>query len=81
VAGSWRRLYNEELRNLYDSNDIIRVIKSRRLRWAGHVARIRHNLKEIGVGRIILKRILRNLNMSMLTGFIWLRIRSSGGLL
>jgi hypothetical protein len=38
VAGDWRRLHNEELRNLYASSNIIRVIKSRRMRWAGHVA-------------------------------------------
>jgi len=36
----WRRLHNEELRSLYPSPNIVRVIKSRRLRWAGHVARI-----------------------------------------
>ena len=36
----WRRLHNEELHNLYRSPNIVRVIKSRRLRWAGHVARM-----------------------------------------
>jgi hypothetical protein len=36
-TGEWRRLHNEELNDLYSSPDIIRVIKSRRLRWAGHV--------------------------------------------
>jgi hypothetical protein len=41
VAGGWRRLHNEELRNLYASPNIIRVGKSRRMRWAGHVARMR----------------------------------------
>jgi hypothetical protein len=39
VTGEWRRLHNKELYALYSSPDIIRVIKSRRLRWAGHVAR------------------------------------------
>jgi hypothetical protein len=38
--GEWRRLHNKELYALYSSPNIIRVIKSRRLRWAGHVARI-----------------------------------------
>ena len=38
--GKWRRLHNEELLSLYRSPNIVRVIKSRRLRWAGHVARM-----------------------------------------
>ena len=38
--GEWRRLRNEELNSLYRSPNIVRVIKSRRLRWAGHVARM-----------------------------------------
>jgi hypothetical protein len=40
VTGEWRRLHNKELYALYSSRNIIRVIKSRRLRWAGHVARM-----------------------------------------
>jgi hypothetical protein len=39
VTGQWRKLHNEELHNLYSSPNIIRLIKSRRIRWAGHVAR------------------------------------------
>jgi hypothetical protein len=39
VMGGWRKLHNEELNNLYSSPSIIRMIKSRRMRWAGHVAR------------------------------------------
>jgi hypothetical protein len=38
--GEWRRLYNEEIRSLYRLSNIVRVIKSRRLRWARHVARM-----------------------------------------
>ena len=38
--GEWRRIHNEELHSLYRSPNIVRVIKSSRLRWAGHVARI-----------------------------------------
>ena len=40
VAGEWRRLHYEELNGLYSSPNIVRVIKSRRMRWAGHVARM-----------------------------------------
>jgi hypothetical protein len=39
-TGQWRRLHNEELNDLYSSSNIIWVIKSRRIRWAGHVARM-----------------------------------------
>jgi hypothetical protein len=40
VDGSWRKLHNDELHDLYSSPNIVRVIKSRRLRWAGRVARM-----------------------------------------
>jgi hypothetical protein len=40
VTGEWRKLHNEELHNLCSSPDIIRQVKSRRMRWAGHVARM-----------------------------------------
>jgi hypothetical protein len=40
VTGEWRKLHNRELHNLYSSPDIIRQIKSRKMRWAGHVARM-----------------------------------------
>jgi hypothetical protein len=40
VTGGWRKLHNEELHNLYSSPSIIRMIKSRMMRWAGHIARM-----------------------------------------
>jgi hypothetical protein len=43
VTRGWRKLHNEELRDLHSSRSIIRIIKSRRMRWAGHVARIGEN--------------------------------------
>jgi len=41
VTGEWRRVHNEELNDLYSSTNIVRVTKSRRMRWTGQVARIR----------------------------------------
>jgi hypothetical protein len=40
VTAGWRKLHNQELRNLYSSPSIIRMVKSRRMRWEGHVTRI-----------------------------------------
>jgi len=38
--GSWRKLHNDEFHNLYSSRNNVRVVKSRRMRWAGHVTRM-----------------------------------------
>jgi hypothetical protein len=53
VTGEWRKFHNEELHNLYSSPNIIRMIKSRRMRWAGHVARVgeKRNAYRILVGK------------------------------
>jgi hypothetical protein len=40
VAGEWRKLHNKELNDRYSLSNIVRVVKSRRMRWAGHVARM-----------------------------------------
>jgi hypothetical protein len=40
VTGGWRKLHNEELHNMYSSPNIIRMIKSRRIRWVGHITRM-----------------------------------------
>jgi hypothetical protein len=50
VTGEWRKLHNEELNDLYSSPNIVLVIKSRRMRWAGHVARMG---EERGVYRVL----------------------------
>ena len=50
VTGEWRKLHNEELSDLYSLPNIVRVVKSRRMRWAGHVARMG---KGRGVHRVL----------------------------
>jgi hypothetical protein len=58
VTGGWRKLHNEELHNLYSSPSIIRIIKSRRMRWAGHVERMgeKKNVYRLLVGKLEGKR-------------------------
>jgi hypothetical protein len=51
--GSWRKLHNDEIHSLYSSPNIVRMIKSRRMRWAGHVARMG---EETGVYRVLVGR-------------------------
>jgi hypothetical protein len=93
VTGEWRRLYNEELNDLYSSPNIVRVIKSRRMRLAGHVARMG---KERGVYRVLVgklqgrrplgrprRRWVDNIRMDfqdvgMWTGLGWTRIETGG---
>jgi hypothetical protein len=60
VTREWRKLHNEELRDLYSSPRIIRIIKSRRMRWAGHVARMgeKRNAYRLLVGKPEEKRPL-----------------------
>jgi hypothetical protein len=60
VTGEWRKLHNEELHILYSSQNIIRQINSRRMRWAGHMAHIEkeRKLKKVLVGKYEEKRPL-----------------------
>jgi hypothetical protein len=93
-------LHNNELLSLYSSPNTVRVTKSRRMRWAGHVARRgegrgevftgfwlggpkeRDHWEDLGVGgRIILRWTLGRQGSMGRTGFSWLRIGPSGGLL
>jgi hypothetical protein len=48
VTGEWRKLHNEELNDLYSVPYIVRVVKSRRMRWAGHVARMEEDTQGVG---------------------------------
>jgi hypothetical protein len=91
VTGGWRKLDDEELHSLYSSPSIIKLMKSRRMRWAGHVARMeeKRNAYRILVGKpsqdvggfTILKWILERYDGMVWIGLLWLRIGISGGLL
>ena len=84
-------VHNEELNDLYSSPNIVRVIKSRRMRWAGHVARMEEGrgVHKVLVGkpegdqdvygRIILRWIFRTWERVVGTGWSWLRIGTVGG--
>jgi hypothetical protein len=93
VTGEWRRLHNEELIDLYSSPNIVRVIKSRRRRWVGHVARMGERTGAYRVlvgkpeGRKPLGRLRHrwedNIKMDLWdvgvwTGLGWLRIGTGG---
>jgi hypothetical protein len=53
VTGEWRKLHNEKLNDLYSLPSIVRVVKSRKMRWAGHVA---HMVEERGVHRVLVEK-------------------------
>jgi hypothetical protein len=89
--GSWRKLHNDELRSLYSSPNIVRVIKSRRMRWVGHVARIEgRGVYGVLVGRPEGKRPLGrprrrwedNIKMDLrekeINGANWIRLAQDG---
>jgi hypothetical protein len=89
MTEDWRKLPNEELHNLYSSPNIISMMKLRRMRWAGHVARMwePRNAYRILVGKPEGKRPLGRTrsrwedNIKIYLRSIWLRIGTSGGLL
>jgi hypothetical protein len=74
VTGEWRKLHNEKLHDLYSSPSIIRIIKKRRMRWAGHVARMgeKRNAYRILVGKPEGRRPLGNQDVggSIILGWI-----------
>jgi len=95
VTGEWRKLHNDELRDLYSLPNIVRAVKSRRIRWARHVARM-------GEGRVVHRVLVGkpegkkpsgrprrrwevNIKMDLQevggveTGWSWLRIGTDGG--
>jgi hypothetical protein len=76
VTGEWRKLHKKELHDLYSSPSIIRIIKSRRMRWAGHVARIgeKRNAYRLLVGKPEVKRPLGRPRRRwwIILGWIWI---------
>ena len=95
VTGEWRKLHNEELRGLYSLLNIVRLVKSRKMRLAGHVARMGEGrvVHRVLVGKPEGKRPLGrprrkwedNIKMDLRevgeveTGWSWLRIGTDGG--
>jgi hypothetical protein len=72
-SGERRKLHNEELRDLYSSPNIIRIIKSKRMRWAGHVARMGEKRKayRLLVGKPKGKRLLRRPRRRWVDNISW----------
>jgi hypothetical protein len=97
ATGQWRILHKEELNDLYASPNIIRAIKSRRIRWAGHVARVGEkevhtgflwgdlregdHLGDPGLDWRIILKCIFKKWDGAWTGLSWLRIGTGGGLL
>jgi hypothetical protein len=81
VTGEWRKLHSGELRNLYSSPDIIRQIKSRRMRWAGHVARMGEgrNMYRVLMGKPEGKGPLKEQGLEGRMGSNWTIGRLVGG--
>jgi hypothetical protein len=81
VTREWRKLHNGELHNLYSSPDIIRQIKSRRMRWAGHMARMGEgrNMYRVLVGKPEGKRLLERPRRRWEYGMKWTLGRLVGG--
>jgi hypothetical protein len=83
MTAGWRKLHNEELHNLYSLTDIIRVIKSRRMRWAGHVDRLgaMRNEYKILVENLKERDCLENLGVNYKIILKWIlgnRVRGCG---
>jgi hypothetical protein len=82
VTGEWRRQHNKELYALYSSPNIIRLIKSRRLRWAGHVARMgeRRGAYRALVGKPERRRPLERPRSRWEDNIKWIFERLDGGM-